>query len=173
MGIRDAELDRLIKYAQGLNCRVSIRPDFRGNQSAGSCSTDGREIEIFYVKHMSKIDLILTLMHEIGHLQYNIHNYNRVPDRKLDEALEDETDKKRFRKIIYEYEKASAGWWDVIYKETEMSFPFYWLERQRDFDVWQYKVYYERGVWPLRDERMSKREELRRKYVSKTPRRKR
>ena len=164
MPIRDDELKRLIQYARGLNASVSIRADFPGNSAAGSCTTDGREIIIYRSPKMSKIELIMTLTHEIGHLQYNIHNFNREPDASLEAALEQEEDKKRHRKVIYEYEKASAQWWDVIYKEVEMTFPFAWLERYRAFDVWQYEQWYLTGKWPTNKERLEKRKQLRRRY---------
>jgi hypothetical protein len=165
--IRDEELKRLVRYAQGLNCTVRILQDFEGNDAAGTCTTDGSMIEIYKSDRRSKIELIMTLIHEIGHLQYNVHNFNREPDPRLETALGDDTEKKRHRRIIYEYEKASSAWWDVIYHETGMSFPFYWLERQREFDVWQYHVWMNTGEWPKQPDKINKRKKLRKKYASK------
>lgn len=166
MGVRDEELKRLVRYAQGLNAVVRIRQDYPGNEAAGTCTTDGSEIEIFRSDDMSKISLILTLIHELAHLQYNIHNFSRQPDERLEEALESIEDKKKHRKIVYDYEKGSSLWWDVIYKETNMSFPFCWLERYREFDVWQYEVWWTTGKWPTTKEKVNKRKALRRKYAS-------
>ena len=166
MGIREKELERLVNYAKGLNISIKFKKDFPGNDAAGSCTTDAREIEIF--KSKSKIEIIMTCIHEIAHALFSIHEYDRVPPSALNEAFCSLEDKKRERRIIYIYERDSAAYWDIIYKETEMSFPYYWLQRQRDFDVWQYLYWWQHGEWPSYEQKIAKRKKLRRKYVSET-----
>jgi hypothetical protein len=166
MGIRDEELSRLIRYAKGLNVEVRFKDYVPYSNDAGFAATDGSEVTIAVHPTDSKIYTILTLIHELGHVLECIHTHNRRPNEKLDAALDDE-EKKKNRKIIYEFEKASALWWETIYKETDLKFPINKLFATREFDVWQYKYYYENGKFPNRKVRMKKKKELENKYASK------
>ena len=60
---RDEEFKRLVFYAKGLGLKVTVY-----NKKADSFgSWDGQEIKIYWGKGQSKTDLVLTLLHELGH----------------------------------------------------------------------------------------------------------
>lgn len=161
--LRDDELNRLVKYAQGLNVQVKFRPFNVKYGAEAEWTIDGTEITIFKRKKGSKLRLILCLIHEIAHHLEHIHNNDRKPDPKLEEAL-DEDDKKKMRKRVYEWELKGAQWWETIYKETDLKFKLNKLYMERDFDLWMYEIYYETGYFPNRGEQRPKRKELRKKY---------
>lgn len=167
--IRDQEIERLINYARGLGLTVKFSKTL--NDSA-SWTLDGTELTIStHPKHnRTKIETVLSFIHELGHMLYFIHEKDRKLDLKFDEAVErqnlvdediDETPiPKHLRKKILDVEVKSAEWWNVIYKETNCKFPLWKLEMAKCFDIWQYEVYYETGYFPTRKERIQKGKEL-------------
>lgn len=163
MAIRDEEIKRLIQYAKGLNLKVSFTDYVPYSRDAGYWSTDGSELIICLGKRDSKIEIVLTLIHELGHHLEWVHNHHRKPHVELNAAFDDE-EKKTNRKIIYQYEVNSSNWWDIIYKETDMKFPIKRLHIQKEYDIWQYEVYYETSKFPTKKESKDKLKQLRRKY---------
>lgn len=159
---RDLEIERLIKYAQALGVEV-IFSNMKNPPDDADWSLMNTKITIYIRRHPTKTDTILSLIHEISHSLDNIHRANREVDWKFEEALpndnEDEISKKR-RKIILDNEKEGTRYWEIIYKETNLSFPIYKLHAQMELDVWQYEVYYESGKFPKRKERDKKRKEI-------------
>lgn len=164
MGVRDKEIKRLIKYAQGLNIKVSFRPRSAINRDAAEWTTDGKAIRIFKKKDSSKLHIILCLIHELGHALEFIHNENRVINRKLDEAVMAEEERKIFRRRIYEWEVKSAHWWISIYKEVDLKFPLHRLYREKDLDLWMYEHYYEYGTYPNGKQIINKKKDLKLKH---------
>lgn len=177
MGVRDDELTRLIKYAEGMGLRVIIKNRPRGGDASASWALDGSEIAIYNSDGDSKTDLILSLIHELGHQIWFVHEKDRQPDPKVDEAvtrqelfdekLHESPAPKNLRKEILDMEKKGTLWWDSIYKETNMKFPMWKLEAAKEFDLWQYEVYYETGFFPKRDVRRDYRAKVRTKYRNK------
>lgn len=155
--IRDDEIKRLVHYAKGMGVKVIIHnksdPD-----ADGRWYLDGSTIEI-YAGALNKTDMVLSLIHELGHHVWFIHEKDRQPDLKFDEAICRENivaevnDKKNLtpkhlRKKIYDVEAASSLWWNAIIKDTNIKIPQWKIDYQREFDVWQYEVYYENGAFP-------------------------
>jgi hypothetical protein len=163
MGIRDDELNRLIKYAQGLGMSVRFKPYIKGSKTAAEWLTDGSEITIYFTSSCSKIGKILSLIHEISHMKAFIDD-NRKLDPKIEEALDDEDNKKRFRKRILDMEIKDSLYWLDIYRDTNCTFNIEKLHKQRDYDCWQYQTYYETGHFPTTKEKAAKKRELRKKY---------
>lgn len=163
MGIRAEEIKRLISYANGLHVKVSFKPYTREESAAASWSVDGTEIIVYRRPRSSKISIILSLIHELGHHLEFIHCHNRKPSIKLAGALDSDEIKKQ-RKIILDYEVKSSLWWETIYKETNLKFPIYMLHLQKHFDVWQYEMFYQYGEFPSGKENKIKMKELRSKY---------
>lgn len=162
MGIRDVEIKRLISYAKGMHIKVLFKPYSIEESASASWSVDGSEIIIYEQSGISKTSIILSLIHELGHHLEFIHSHNRKPSTKLANALDSEELKKQ-RKVVLDYEIKSALWWESIYKETNMKFPFYKLSLQKDFDIWQYEVFYETGKFPTRSKGKQKLAELKSK----------
>lgn len=161
--IRDEELNRLIRYAQGMGLSVRFKPYKKYSRVAAEWHPDGTQITIYTQKSDSKLDVILSLIHEIGHHKGFIEN-QRVQDPKVDEALNAEEISKRFRKRIYNMEFADSLHWDQIYKDTNCQFNLDKLHKQREFDIWQYEVYHELDRLPTYQESRVKWRELKKKW---------
>lgn len=166
MSIRDEEIKRLVKYAKGLNVEIYFKPYVPYSNDVGFAAIDGSEVTIATHPTDSKISTILTIIHELGHILEAIHTHERRPDEKLDEALNDEEEKRKSRRVIYNFEKASASWWESIYRETDMKFPIRKLYIARDYDVWQYSYWVRTGKFPNKKVKAKKRKQLKEKYAS-------
>jgi hypothetical protein len=160
---RDDELQRLIRYAQGLGLSVRFKPYVKGSKTKAEWLTDGSEITIYVYSQCSKLEKILSLLHEISHHRAWIKD-GRELDPKIEEALDDEEGKKRNRKRILDMEISDSKHWEQIYQDTNCKFNINKLYKQRDFDLWQYQVYYETGKFPTVKEKAVKKKELRKKY---------
>ena len=79
-------------------------------------------------------------------------------DPKVEEALDSEENKKIHRKRILDMERSDSVYWDDIYKDTNCQFPIWKLHAQREFDIWQYEVYYETGKFPTKKVKDKKKE---------------
>lgn len=163
---RDEEIQRLMRYAQGMGLSVRFKPYVKGSGDGGGWTTDGSEITVYVSSGDSKTDKILTLIHEIAHHKGFIEN-NRTLDPKMVEALEDEDEKKRSRKRIYLDELSDTQYWEQIYKDTGCEFGLNKLYVQRDFDVWCYEFFYEEAKFPTCKAKKEKMRQLKDKYGSK------
>jgi hypothetical protein len=155
---RDEEIVRLTKYAEGMGLKVLFSN--AKSLDAASWNIDGSQITIYLRKSNSKTATVLSMIHEIAHHLWFIHEKNRKPDMKFDQAIEfemwrepDKPIRKSYRKRIYEMERASTVWWDAIYKETNIGIPKWKLYASMEFDIWQYEVYYHKGSFPPLSER--------------------
>jgi len=164
--IRDEELNRLIKYAQGLGLSVHFKPYVKGSNVGGGWAIDGSEINVYVGPNEPKINKILYLIHEISHHKGFIEN-GRTIDPRIVEALNDEDEGRRNRKRIYMDEVEDTKHWEQIYNDCNLQFPIRKLYEERDFDIWTYKRYYEDGKFPTQKEKREKSKELKKKY-SKT-----
>jgi len=168
--IRDKELERLISYAKGLGLKVTFSNKDYG--ASALWSLDNSEITICKNKNKSKIETILSIIHELGHSLHNTHEQNRKIDTKLEEALNHIEDaeefniesKKRQRKISLDCEIAGTKYWHVIYKDTNMNFPIWRLEAAMEFDLYQYEYFYENDRWPSFKEKSKKKKEIKKKH---------
>lgn len=163
---RDDELQRLIRYAQGMGLSVHFKPYIKHSGIDGGWTVDGSEINIYVKPRNSKIDKVLALIHEIGHHKGFVEN-NRQVDPKVIEAMEDEEEKKASRKRIYLDEMSDTQYWEQIYKNTNCQFGLNKLRAARDFDIWAYEVFYETGKFPSVKEKIKKAKDLRNKYRNK------
>ncbi len=168
--IRDDEIQRLINYAKGLGLKVTFSS--KKSDYSAEWYLDNSEIIVYKNKHTSKIEISLSLIHEIGHSKHCVWEKDGKLDPKyenalthVDEAEEQETDShKKQRKIILDNEIAGTKYWHEIYKETDMRFPLYKLEVAMKYDMWQYEVFYETGNFPNAKERKNKLKEINAKY---------
>jgi hypothetical protein len=170
--IRDREIDRLVKYCQALGIRVVFTSDLDG--SSAEWAIDGSEITINKKRNKIKTDLILTLIHELGHHLWFVYKKERQPDMKFDEAITREyfsNDKKltpkRLRKKILEIEREGLRYWDIVIRDVDIKIPSWKIEMQKEFDLWQYEVYYQTGKFPVRRIRREKLKQLVAKYKVK------
>jgi hypothetical protein len=156
MGIRDEEIKRLIHYAKGLGVKVIIYNKSK-NGAEAEWSLDGSMIQVYAGSSKSKTNVILDLIHELGHHAWFIHEKDRQPDIKFDQAItrenlfQVETDvptPKKLRKKILDVEISGTAWWNVIYKDTNLKIPLWKLEASKEFDIWMYEMYFQNGHFP-------------------------
>lgn len=164
MGVRDEEMNRLKRYAQGMGISISIKPFKKGGDSA-AWTIDGSAIELFMKKRTTKINEILSLIHELAHHKAFVANGRAVP-AKVDKAL-DGARTENDRKVIYEMERDDSAYWEDIYHDTHCTFPIKWLYKQKEFDVWNYEVYYKTGKFPTKVQSRKKFRELSQKWGKK------
>lgn len=168
--IRDLEIQRLISYAKGLGVKITFSS--KKSDASAFWYLDGSGIVLFRGNNKTKIETVLSLVHELGHCLHNIYEKNRELDEDLESALDhvDEAEElgmdpqKRQRKIILNNEISGTQYWDAIYKEVDLKFPRWRLEVAKEFDIYQYQVFYETGYYPTGKERNQKMKELVRKY---------
>ena len=175
--IRDQELTRLTKYAQGMGIIVTFS-NHRKPGAYADWTIDGSAITIYKHANATKIEKILSLIHELGHHLHFVHEKNRIPDIKFEEALDtverileeglplSEVPASRRKKIL-DIERSGTAYWEAIYKETNMKFPVYRLYLAMEYDLYQYEIYYETGKFPTKKENDKKRKELVLKYKDK------
>lgn len=163
---RDDEIQRLIKYAQALGVPVRFKPYVPRSNDGGGWSVDGSEIVVYTSNGDTKIGKILILIHEIAHHKGWIEN-GRKTDPKVTEALLDEEEKKKSRKRIYLGELKDTRYWEQIYKDANCAFDIGKLYAAKEYDIWQYEVFYETGKFPTTKEKAKKTKELSAKYKRK------
>ena len=160
---RDEELNRLIRYAQGMGVSVRFKPSKKDSEFDAEYVTDGSEITIYTDKNYSKLDKVLALIHELGHHKAFIKDGRKL-DPKVEEALVSEENKKVYRKRILDMEIEDSNYWEDVYKDTNCQFKIEKLHKEREFQVWSYETYYETGEFPTRKEISVKKKELKKKY---------
>ena len=160
--VRDEELSRLIKYAQGMGVSVKFKPYIKYSKYEAEWSTDGTEIIIYVTKRSSKINKILSLIHELAHHKSFVDN-NRQIDPKVEEAIDSDKNKQH-RKCILDYETKDTAYWEDIYRDTNCQFDIRILHKQKEEDIWTYQIFYETGKFPSRFHTLAKRKELTKKY---------
>lgn len=165
------DLNRLIKYGQGLGLKITIKPYVEGSDDAGYWYTDGTEVTLFKWKNQSLTNLVLICLHELAHhLSYRYagntldKKYLAALDADYKRAPSDPPIKKSLRKAIYLKELNDTQYQDAIALETGLRIPKWKIDAEKDLDIWIYHSYYENGVYPSAKEKTKKRKELRRKY---------
>lgn len=168
--VRDDEIQRLVNYIKGIGVKISFSS--KKSEDVALWYLDNSGIVIYKAKNTTKIETVLSLIHEIGHSLHCVWENGRKIDTKFEKAilqvneadsLEIDT-KKRDRKIILDSEIAGTRYWHSIYLETGMKFPIWRLELQMEYDVWNYQIFYETGSYPRPKDKKAKKIELHAKY---------
>lgn len=166
MGVRDEELRRLEKYAEGLGVKVYYRPYIPFSLDAALWSIDGTQIVIFVTVDQSKTALILSLIHEIGHHLSFVYKNKMIP-KKLDMALDRESNQlvptKEQRKALLDWELLGMEYHLNVYKECDVKIPEYKLHVENEVQKYIYTYYYKHGKVPTH----KMREDFHKKTVEK------
>jgi hypothetical protein len=150
--IRDEEIKRLILYAKCLGIKVTIyqRKSKDGNEAAWTM--DGKSIDLWVSPTTSKTDIVLSLIHELGHHLVWVHDKNRQHPKNLDKAIDKTTNGENLtanqRYLLYLDEVDGTAYWDVIIKEVNIKIPKWRVEAQKKIDLWMYDWFWRKGVWP-------------------------
>lgn len=161
--VRDDELNRLVKYALGMGVSVRFKPYVKLSHNRAEWLVDGSEITIYCSPNESKLGKILSLIHELSHHKAFVKNERKI-DPETSQLLDKEDLNKKERKQILNMEIADSSHWEEIYKETNCQFNIEKLYKQREYDIWSYKFYYETDRDPSEKEKRAKKKELRKKY---------
>lgn len=167
--IRDREIDRLLKYCEALGIKVIFVSNLDGS---AEWTIDGSEIRIHKTRNKGKTELILTLIHELGHHLWFVYKKQRQPDIKFEEAITAQENRgqntpKKLRKKILDIEREGIRYWDIVIKDVDIKIPSWKIEVSKEFDIWQYEVYYETAKFPVRAHRRVKLKELIAKFRKK------
>ena len=162
--IRDEEIKRLISYAEGLGTKVSFRQYKSSANAAAEWYVDGSQIIVYTWLNQSKTQLVLSLIHELGHHLHWI-KANRKPDKELIEALQleessDEVIDKKYRKLIYQDEVEGTQYWSEIVKLVDIKINPVIIEAHKKLDVFLYYHYYIEGSFPTQRVKQQKLKEF-------------
>lgn len=153
MGVRDEELRRLEKYAEGLGVKVYYRPYIPFSLDAAAWSYDGSAIVLYVTTNQTKSALILNLIHELGHHLSYIYNNKKLPktlDMAMDRELNQKIPTKEQRKALLDFELLGMTYHLNVYKECDIKLPEYKLHLENDYQKWIYTYYYKHGKSPTR-----------------------
>lgn len=167
---RDEEIKRILLYAKGLGIRIRIA-NYSWDDSGEWAHSPVSEININKRVHTSKTELILTMLHEIGHHLHYIHNNKaEIPDTvllELDYKKQGKKVPKKERKKLYEYEASGISFMEIIATELGLTIPNWKVKKAMEFDTWVYEYYYNVGNYPNKDQLKTKNKELNLKYRGK------
>ena len=178
MSIRDQEIRRLEKYAEGLGAKIKYK-QHKGDHSSGAewvLDEDGNTELIMYTwPNQSKTLLILNFVHELAHHVSWIYS-NRKEDPETFEAFYKEDLRKKQtdpklpkeeRRLIYLSEKEDAAYRDIIWHEVNIKIPKWKLIVDKKLDIFVYRWYYQKGNTPDIKVIKKKKKELVLKYGNK------
>ncbi len=156
-------MERLVAYAKGLGLSVRILPEVPGLGEAGTYEVSGdgtAELTVYTHKRQSRLEVVLTLIHEIGHHLDYVHKFRRL--ESFVGVVEAEAEG-RYEDIL-KTEIAGTKYWRRIYTDTACSFPVWRLYLAMEFDIWQYVFLRDTGKYPTRAQRRRKRMQLTREH---------
>lgn len=163
MSYLDKEISRMEKYIAGLGIKLNKKMrQAKDSQCKDYGAWSPHEIDLYVNEHASKTELILTLLHEIGHQIHYMHNDKpQIPDEVM---LPLETLTKAQRKKILDYERPGIELMPTIAIELAIKIPMYKVYIQSELDVWMYEVLYETGSYPKDKIKKLKKQDLLSKY---------
>lgn len=162
MGIRNEELKRIEKYAEGLGIKITYKKQKKTDPEA-DWTTDGTEITVYLRPRQSITQIILDIIHELGHHQAWVYN-NRTTPISLDNALGRDKHNKKDRLAILKDEENGAAYHTMIYKELGLKIPQWKVELERDLSLEIYRYYAKNNEWPTVFWRKQKKKELIKRY---------
>lgn len=159
------EFDRLVKYTQGLDVKVTFSRE-KQNSASAAWTTDGKEIIIYDKTLKGPLQLLLDFLHELSHHRAYIEN-GRKENLKTNKILDKEASGKELtasqRKHMYEGEMNDYKWQLVIHNEVGSKIPLWRLQAEIDLDTWIYRHYWLKAEWPLMKDVKAKRREFMKK----------
>lgn len=162
MGIRDKEIQRIEKYAEGLGLKVKWETHKKGDPGA-TWERESQILTIYTWSRQSKVSIILLFLHELGHHMDWIYS-GKITDKKVEDAYGDEakrTSKKNpklskdRRKLIYDSECNGIQYMLIIAKELNLKLKESRILLEMEIDKWFYYHYYLTGNIPTRKQIIS------------------
>lgn len=167
MSYLDLEIARIEKYVAGLGIKlIKHTKQAKGAETQDLGAWSPHEIDIYINEHKTKIDLILTLLHELGHHIHYMHNERpEIPDEVM---LPLASLTKTQRKKILDYERNGIALMPTIAIELNLKIPMWKVYMQSVMDTWMYEYLYEHGHYPNSKIKKAKKQELVKLYKGKT-----
>lgn len=156
MGIRDVEIARIKKYAEGLGIKVLMKPYTPGSGD-GEWDCIERKIIIYVADGQAKSDIILALLHELGHHLDWIYKNKEVPEdviKAYERLCEGDASGERLdlskkdRKIILDEELSGIRYMDIIHKELDLKLPLWRVKVCQELDIFAYQTLYDTSKFP-------------------------
>jgi len=157
-----SDIDKIIEFAKGLNVNIIFK-DKSPEKTIALYYNKPPTIIIFKNKIKSRPDLILALLHELGHHLDYINTKKELHDAFL---LEDQRTKKdpplpkKLRKHIYKEEISGIKLMPKIAKQLKLDIEKWKVIREMKLDIWVYRYYYENGNFPTIRENNLKNKQL-------------
>lgn len=149
MSAKDRDIQRLKEYINKLGLKLYTRPYSRDTGAAEY--VEGQFITIFESRN-TKTDLILSLLHELGHHLDWLANKPTPEENKAIELLNtgamvgDRSDiPKESRRIILQIEKNGVKYMSKIHRDLKLEIPFWKVKMQQDLDLIDYRHLYHTG----------------------------
>ncbi len=146
-----------------MGVKVRFKKYVPRSNTAATWSEEGPEIEIFQSRYWSKIDIIMSLIHELGHHKDFVYK-GRKTDYRADKALQKENPNKKQRFAILKTEIDGTKYWEGIYLDVGCSFPIDLVYRYMEKDIWYYQYFYMNGKNPTAKMSRKKDKQLKRKH---------
>jgi hypothetical protein len=175
MGIRDREIERIVKYAEGLGLTVEWHKSGYGDPGASWVRED-QKIHIYTYPRMTKTITILNFLHELGHHMDWIYS-NQEISVETEQAYQLEDARipyksppipKEQRKLIYDSERAGIKYMINIARELNLKLKEDRILEEMELDTYIYYVYYITGDNPRVKDVDAKRIELRKNRKRKS-----
>lgn len=173
MGIRDNEITRLVKYAEGLGIKLFFKK--HGPDSAGALWTateDGSvELTIYTWANQSKTRIILNFLHELAHHMawvYQERSFSNELYRILNKNHNGTPLTKKERYAVFKEERDDSVYREKIAHEVGIKIPSWKIKVDIELDIYIYYHYYEFDAYPSYEKVKEKRKELNKKYAEKS-----
>lgn len=140
MSWQDRDIKKLKQFVKSFGLKLYFRPKQVNGDLALYVS--GEYIVIFVTKNTSKTEIILSLLHELG------HHLDWITNKRLDKDTEKAytgfslKDFKKYFKIIVEVEKAGIRHMTSICKILDLEIPIETVKRQQKIDLFHYQFFY-------------------------------
>jgi hypothetical protein len=144
------DLNKLKKFIKSFGLRLYFRPYTRYTDLAHYVS--GQNITVFVSKKINKTEIILSLLHEIG------HHLDWITNKRLDKETEkaytkfDDKDFKKYAKIILDVERAGIKHMTSIHKILNLEISIDKVKRQQKIDLFHYEFFYKNKKFPSIDD---------------------
>jgi hypothetical protein len=154
------DIRKVENFARYLGYKVRyLKPD--NQEDAGIFDYDKQEIVIYTDSRTTKTDILLVLMHELGHgLDYidlgkpdpsTLRGEFSTPMRKMT---------KKQRRRLLELEKKAIDYMLTIWYGLRLKLPRWRVTAEQEYDRWMYTRFAKDGLFPTSGESASQREKI-------------
>jgi hypothetical protein len=173
MGIRDNEIERLIKYAEGLGIKLFFKKHKPGSAGATWTVAEDNTVELtlFAWKNQSKTQMILNFLHELAHHMawvYQERSFSSELSRILNKNHDGSPLTKKERYAVFKEERDDSVYRETIAHEIGIKIPTWKIKVDIELDIFIYYHYYEHDEYPSNAQVKQKRKELNKKYKENT-----